>query len=131
MNRAQAIFAGAAAAPLVPALVLGSWTALGLGGPIWLTIPGWSLIFYNFVFIAGVLLGGPLLYLGWRLRMIAWWSTLVSGFLAGALARIGLQASTAFSPEGVLLFGTLGGVAGLVFWLMWRMAKGVQPAARR
>ncbi|WP_157280969.1 hypothetical protein [Pelomonas sp. Root1237] len=54
---------------------------------------------------------------GW----VTWWSSVGSGVLTAVLATAVLMPTT--EAEGFLRFALLGGAAGFVFWLIWRMGR--------
>ena len=73
-----------------------------------------------------VFLGIPAFILGWYLRAIRWWSTLIMAFIIGAVPT-GVYlylspSSTVFESnrELIPIMGLFGLSGGAVFWLLWR-----------
>jgi hypothetical protein len=73
-----------------------------------------------------VLLGIPIFILGWYLRAIRWWSTLIMAFIIGAVPT-GVYLYLSPSPtmfesnrELIPIMGLFGLSGGAVFWLLWR-----------
>ena len=72
-----------------------------------------------------VFLGLPAFILGWYLRAIRWWSTLIVAFIIGAVPTgIYLYLSPSYifesNRELIPIMGLFGFSGGLVFWLLWR-----------
>jgi hypothetical protein len=76
--------------------------------------------FFVFTAIAAVAFGLPgFLYFKKR-RWIRWWSMTAYGACVGLVALVIFLNTKADRFETVMAFITLGGAAGLVFWMVWR-----------
>jgi hypothetical protein len=112
-------------APLVAALIVAAIFSiqLNLGAGIYAFIMA-----YVVSLLSEVVIGLPLVYLGWRLSIIRWWTAALGGFLVGALAAVAMQWSHSPSPGILGGFGAIGAISGLAFWLIWRAGSGAGVA---
>jgi hypothetical protein len=77
---------------------------------------GWTLIAYFFTFGVTVVIGLPAYLLLKRFHLVTWWSAMLTGILGGVVM---VYMSKSLTPSVV----PVGGLAGLVFWLIWRCGK--------
>jgi len=88
-----------------------------------ITFPLW----YGFALVAELLLGGPLLIVALRLRMLTWWASAVAGGVVGVAVPLLLASLRPVDMSALALIGGLGAAAGLAFWLVARLGR--DPAA--
>ncbi len=74
-------------------------------------------IAYTFAGAHVLILGIPAFLIGNRLKAIHWWTCLLASFAIGGLP---MSISGGWDWSGLLLYGALGMMGGLVFWLLWR-----------
>lgn len=131
MNRVLATFLAAAAAPVTAAVALGVAAVMQFGEPASNAFFA-VLLFYPFAFVAELLLGGPLLVLAWRLKLIRWWSATIGGGLVAFVIALALQPSQLGAlgahAAGWAMWTATGAASGLTFWLVWRLGKDAAPA---
>ena len=77
----------------------------------------WVAIYYCFTISAALLIGLPGYLLLAYFNKVKWWSAILVGMLGGAVM------SFIFLPLNLLIL-LIGGLSGLVFWLIWRQGKG-------
>ncbi len=122
----------AAAAPLTAAVALGVAAVMQFGQPASSAFFA-VLLFYPFAFVAELLLGGPLLWLAWRLKLIRWWSAMLCGGLVAFVIPLALQPSQpgdlGAHAAGWAGWTAVGAASGLTFWLVWRLGKDDVPVA--
>ena len=114
-------------ASIVPALYLAVVYPLS-GVHDWWSVLGTFFVFYYFAAAATVLLGLPAFLVLRKFNLVTWWSSLGGGALVGVLAQIAVTSGRLDEPESLVRFATLGAIAGLAFWLVWRSWS---PAATR
>ena len=73
----------------------------------------WGLIFYCYTLGAALVIGLPAYVLLRRFDKVAWWSAVLVGIFSGALMAY------IFRPLNIW-YPMIGGLSGLVFWLIWR-----------
>ena len=83
-----------------------------------------------------VFLGLPAFLLGWYLRAIRWWTTLLMAFIIGAVPMgVYLYRSPSYifeaNRELIVVMGLFGVSGGLVFWLLWRFWVGSESTFGR
>lgn len=79
-----------------------------------------TLIFYSYAFAATLLLGLPSFLVFRRLKLVRWWSSIMSGVVIGLIAKIAVDPSgTGLGSSALVIWGGLGGLSALVFWLVW------------
>ena len=86
--------------PLLPALAFALFTPVG-GGSINTdlgSVLGLTLLFYFWSFAAAVLFGIPLFCLLLKLRLVRWWTALLSGAIVGVLVSVLLRLPSAPYP---------------------------------
>ncbi|RQO62756.1 hypothetical protein DBV14_03610 [Variovorax sp. KBW07] len=59
-----------------------------------------------------------------KLKLVRWWSATVSGILVGAITLLAVRVGGSIDFSTLLRFALLGGGAGLLFWIVWRMGLG-------
>jgi hypothetical protein len=113
-------------APVVPAVVLAAYS---VGRSEWQLGPlvGFALVFYWPALVAALCIGGPALWLLQRFNLVTWWSATATGAIVGPLALYLITSSGADLSDALPLYSTLGSVAGLAFWLVWRHGQGPVP----
>ena len=83
------------------------------------TYTGLFFVAYLFAVAHELVLGLPAYFLGWRWHAIRWWTCLTIGFMIGYIPiTILMQAPW----TGFITWGVLGGVGGLMFWLLLRFS---------
>jgi hypothetical protein len=82
------------------------------------SVLGWFVVFYFFAAAATVLLGVPAYLILKKFNLVVWWSALGYGTVAGALVSFAVAPNS--DPAGHQEFAMLGGVAGLLFWVIRR-----------
>jgi hypothetical protein len=110
---------------------------------------GIALFIAGYAVLAGIpcagCLGIPVILLGWRLRLIRWWTCVIVGFflssIPGGLYLVDTFSKTTSSANGVqywihgvpttaglieliisiLVMGFMGALGGFSFWLVWRL----------
>lgn len=130
------------AAPILPAI------AAGLGSPVTSTLRtpvglistdpvsvfGFALLFYIVALPVSVVLGIPALAVLSRYDMVRWWSAALVGSAIGILGllimvfdRVLRSHSFAQEIDALILYGVVGALSGLVFWLIWRRGRALPP----
>ena len=99
-----------------------------------LTVPGWLEYGDNIAFgplgsflisllscsVAEIVLGVPMLILGFRTRMIRWWTAMLAGAATGVVTATVINLPYQPLPTNLVRDGAVGALAGLGFWLVWR-----------
>jgi hypothetical protein len=113
-----------AASALVPAVVMCAGSPSYYGSPGILTVI--ALMTYFIAIWAAVLVGVPLLLLGLRFRLVAWWSAAIAGFLVGTVVDCVVHVASFPPRDGseMVGLGGLGSLTGLVFWGVRRLSLG-------
>ena len=127
----QALFTIAAflVAPLVAAFGIALTSALKNGvQPLDASdLAVWTLIYYVYATWAVVILGLPTFLLLRKLGAIRWWSASLVGFVAGILVLVlmGWRSMSALSDDPALsaLWGSIGALSALAFWVIWRHGR--------
>ena len=88
-------------------------------------VGGGSLIAYSAMIVFGV----PLFGLFRRQDWLAWWQVSLGGLLVGALMASVLLALTGIFSVYALIFGAVGVVSGLLFWLIALFHNGTLTSA--
>lgn len=109
---------GFGVAPLIPAAIFAVVTPLVSTWPARL---GMVAVGYFYAAAVMTVFAVPTFILLFRRQLVRWWSAVATGFLTGALAAMALRGSAPFHYPTVLLLGAAGALAGLVFWLIWRV----------
>ncbi len=81
---------------------------------------GTFLVVFPFSTAAALVLGFPAFALFNRWRLVRWWSAMLGGAVAGALAILILNSGNVESAAALTLYGAIGSASGLAFWLVWR-----------
>ena len=108
------------AAPLVPALLYALFDSTRAGSAEG-NVLGFLVvasIVYWYAGIATVVLALPTFLVLNRFHLVSWWSSVG----AGAILSL-LFAETLFGQSDFALLGSLGALAGLAFWLIWRAPR--------
>jgi hypothetical protein len=106
-------------ASIIPALYLAVVYPLS-GVRDWRSVIGTFFVAYYFAAAATVLLGLPAFLILRKLKLVAWWSSLGGGALVGAVTDVAVTSGRVNDIQSLLRFATLGAIAGLAFWLVWR-----------
>ena len=81
-----------------------------------------ALIFYCYTLGATLIIGLPAYLLLRHFNQVTWWSAITGGIFSGAVTFFIFNA---LNP----LIIAIGGVSGLVFWLIWRLGKSRVPSS--
>lgn len=118
------------AAPIVPAIVYSVRGYVDSQDHGIIGLIGWSIIAYGYAFSFTVIFAMPMAFLINHFSMGRWWTALLGGVAVGVLVTFSinwrlawyllLYPHTAFLRE-IRMNAILGGVAGLVFWVVWRL----------
>jgi len=122
VKQKPAIALGLLAASVLPAAYFAIVFPLS-GDRDFQSIVGTFLVAYFFAAAATVILGAPMFLLLNKLKLVSWWSAASSGALVGVIALFTITSSVEIELVPALRFATLGGVAGFVFWLFWRVGR--------
>jgi hypothetical protein len=127
MRERTAAIIGFLVVPVIPGLMFGILTPLQPKGINWLDILGLLPIGYAYSLVATMVLAVPAFLVFQRTKLIRWWSSMLTGFVVGALVSVVLQWPSFQglpSPNGnVLIYALTGCTSGLVFWLIWRRGR--------
>lgn len=127
MNRQSiATLSGFLVAPLIPVVVM-AVLSLPNKGP-WVVFFEVMAIVYVGVAILMTIIGLPTFLLFKSRNLTRWWSFLLVGLFAGAL--VGYAYRLPFYPDRYqsgLVQGLACGLAGVVFWLIWRSGREDRP----
>ncbi|MCB0188460.1 MAG: hypothetical protein KDE31_29520 [Caldilineaceae bacterium] len=77
-------------------------------------------IAYPFSAAATVLLGLPAFFVLKPFRPGRWWAALAVGFVIGVVVAITVQLPSISDLKVLPIYGSLGAVSALVFWLIWK-----------
>ena len=119
MDDIAAAVVGFLAALVLPAVVIGVWTAVDLGEPVSAIV--WSLLIYVFSIPLAGMFAAPAFFLGRRLRLIRWWSTIIVGLVIGAAVTFVANANFQLRATGI--YACIGAAAGLVFWVVYERLR--------
>jgi hypothetical protein len=77
----------------------------------------WTVIFYCYTLGATLIVGVPVFLVLIKFNKVSWWSAALVGIFGGAI--------TAFTLINAMnsVFMVIGGLSGLVFWLIWRRGQ--------
>ena len=116
--RTSAAIASSAA---LPALIMVLWSPDYYGAPGVLLLI--FVVSYVVAVVANIVLGLPLLVLGLRIKMAAWWSAAIAGFVVGVIVDLTIRVGSFYSslPE-IAAVGAMGSATGLAFWWAWQLA---------
>jgi hypothetical protein len=125
MDRTAAAVVGFSAALALPALVLGVWTAIGLGEG---QHPGALIVWPPLIYLGSGPVAGifavPAFVLGQRLGLIRWWSSITIGLVIGAAAFLMIGGyPTPSEYRGMIVYPLLGGASGLIFWIVYERLR--------
>lgn len=132
MKESEAAYVGFAVALCIPALVGGILTPIMNGKPDWQTVLGLFPIVYLFSALFATPLFIPAYIFAKRRKLIRWWSTIIMGVVIGAVVSMWIGLRCYNTPLGVCIkdyapttstWSGVGGLSGLVFWIIWRQHK--------
>ena len=129
-RRALVTVAAFLVAPLVASFSLALAGAVVTGSPpLKVTdVLAWTLIFYFYAAWATAVLGVPCFFALRKLRAIRWWSAAIIGFVVGVLVLTIIEPrSLAVAYQGTSLWGGVGSLSALVFWLIWKQGQDTKP----
>jgi len=109
-------------APLVPVLVMGI-LSLPYTGP-WVVFFGMGAIVYVYACVFMLIIGFPTYHLFKKWNLMRWWAVSMVGLITGAV--VGYAYRLPFYPERYqsgLVQGIGCGLAGIVFWSIWRIGR--------
>ena len=81
----------------------------------------WVAIYYWYTLGATLIFALPTYFILRRFNKITWWSAILVGMFIGAVMAIN------FKPQSLLLVA-IGGLSGLIFWLIWRQEHNPRKA---
>ncbi len=76
---------------------------------------------YFFSAFATLLFGVPAFYVLRRLKMIRWWSALLSGCAIGAIMAVVIRLPSLPMCDDIYIMSLAGAASGFVFWVIWRL----------
>jgi hypothetical protein len=80
---------------------------------------GWTFVLYFYALVATLVIGLPSFIALRKFGLVRWWSSTACGFFVGALVLIVIDPSaTSSRPNDFAVWGGIGGLSGLVFWLV-------------
>jgi hypothetical protein len=104
-------------APLVAAIALIVIGAIKNGDDLLdITALSWGIITYCYTLGVTLIIGLPVYLILKRFNIVSWWSAILTGSFSGAMT---LFIFDALNP----LVIAIGGLSGLVFWLVWRKGQ--------
>jgi hypothetical protein len=59
-----------------------------------------------------------------RMNLVRWWSALAAGFFVGAIVAVLVRLQSIIHAQEVMLLGIEGALSGVVFWVIWKLARG-------
>jgi hypothetical protein len=118
----KAIMLGFLAASLVPALLTAIFSPLSGGGAFLNFIVSFA-IFYPFSAFATALLGAPLFVLLDRFKLVSWWTATLGGAIIGVVMIRLVIFNGYFDLSTIPIYALMGGLSGLVFWVVARIAS--------
>ena len=93
-----------------------------------LSLAVWTTIFYFYAAWAAVILGLPSFLLLRKLGAIRWWSASLVGLIVGILGLAFVSPRGMYSLSTDLglcvLWGSIGALSAVVFWVIWRRGHG-------
>ena len=72
----------------------------------------WMFILYFYAFMVTVIIALPTFFVLSRVNKVSWWWGLITGLFCGALPVVFWGVTVTAIP--------VGGISGLLFWLIWR-----------
>ena len=115
-------------APLVASLSLSIAGSIGGFERDALSILTWGLLLYFPAAGLSLVFAVPVFLALLKLRVVRWWSTMLAGSAVGVFVVFvtnpaGFLAMLKAKPGEVSLWGGIGALCGLVFWLIWRRGQ--------
>jgi hypothetical protein len=107
--------------PLVPASAVAIADDMGRGTLG--TIAVLTAIYYPITIVFSFWLAIPAYLLLKKFSLVRWWSATSIGMLAGAVFALTFYSSRLWTLP---LFGGVGALSGLTFWVIWRMGHSLQ-----
>jgi len=120
MNKIGAAFIGIAVASLAPAIAFGIFLPLSNEQDLVSSL-GVMPIIYVITLLSSLVLGGPLLYLFNKFKMINLATSLICGGAIGICGAFILRAPNPPLTKELYLFGITGIVSGFIFGLIWHL----------
>lgn len=87
------------------------------------------LVFYPYSLICTVLFGVPMYLIVRWMRLVTWWSAIVSGALVGLVIAVVFRPANQPYVDELLRFVPSAAVAALAFWLIWRQGRDLKAGA--
>ena len=79
-------------------------------------------VFLPYSVLVGVVAGVPSYLACKRLGLVTWWMAIVVGSIAGLFATVATPAGVPIYIQ-LLQYGLLGAIAGMAFWIVYRLAE--------
>ena len=124
MRKNFATILGFLIAPLFAAiaLVVIAWAKSGFGPLEMSELPSWVALYYWYTLGVTLIFALPTYFLLRRFNKITWWSATLVGMFIGEVMAIILH------KYQNLLLVAIGGLSGLIFWLIWRQEHNPRKA---
>ena len=113
-----AAITGTALASIIPTIVFLAKSDVNNG-----LFTSFLLIFYMYSFFAISIIGVPSFIVLRRLGLANLWSAIILGLLSGALISVALGGLKNITVQNLVLLGSTGSVAAVVFWFTWVLFK--------
>src|ERR1700712_3544236 len=111
-------------APLVAASALAA-PAFIIGQADIVVTLGWIFIAYVFCAVPLIIFGTPMYLVLACLSWLNLWSILITGIAIGAISALAVRLPSGPGPRDFELFVSIGALASLVFWAIWRVGRPV------
>ena len=114
---------GFMAAPIVPGALFAILTPATSNADV-VSVVSLLAVGYFFSAMAVLVFGVPSFFLFRHLGLVRWWSALASGCVGGGLVGFIVKLPNGAEPHEILRMVAIGGVAGIVFFLVtWRPSR--------
>ena len=118
IRKITAAITGTALASIIPTIVFLAKSDVNNG-----LFTSFLLIFYMYSFFAISIIGVPSFIVLRCLGLANLWSALILGLISGALISVALGGLKNITVQNLVLLGSTGAVAAVVFWFTWGLFK--------